>query len=146
MKLVDTNVLLYAADRRSLHHESARSWLERTLASGDSLLLPWVCILGFMRISTLPRFFPKPLSAPDAVRFVRTLLNASSVIVPEPDAHHLDRVEKLLTALGQAGNLVTDAHLAALALQYGSSVVSYDYDFALFPDVRWERPPPVTED
>jgi predicted nucleic acid-binding protein len=82
MKLVDTNVLPYAADRRSLQHESARSWLGRTLASGDPLLLPWVCIVGFI----------------------------------------------------------------ALALQYDSSVVSYDHDFALFPDVRWERPPPVPED
>jgi uncharacterized protein len=146
MKLVDTNVLLYAADRRSLHHQSARSWLERTLASGDPLLLPWVCIVGFIRISTLPSFFPQPLSVSDAMRFVRPLLYASSVIVPEPDARHLDRIEMLLTSLGRAGNLVTDGHLAALALQYDSSVVSYDHDFALFPDVRWERPPPVPND
>jgi uncharacterized protein len=146
MKLVDTNVLLYAANRRALHYESARSWLERTLALGDPLLLPWVCIVGFVRISTLPSVFPQPLLVTDAMRFLRPLLNASSVIVPEPDTRHLDRVEKLLSPLGRAGNLVTDAHLAALALQYGSSVVSYDYDFALFPDVRWERPPPVPVD
>jgi uncharacterized protein len=146
MKLVDTNVLLYAANRRALHYESARRWLDWALGSGHVLLLPWVCIVGFIRISTLPSVFPQPLSVTDATRFLRPLLSASSVIVPEPDFGHLDRIEKLLMPLGRAGNLVTDAHLAALALQYDASVVSYDYDFGLFPGVRWERPPPVAED
>jgi predicted nucleic acid-binding protein len=68
------------------------------------------------------------------------------VINGNPDPRHLTRVEELLAATGRGGNLVNDAHLAALALQYDATVVSFDNDFSRFPGVRWERPPPVADD
>jgi uncharacterized protein len=145
VKLLDANVLLYSADRRSIHHGSAKAWLDRATSTAEPLLIPWLSVVAFLRISTLPSVFPHPLTVPDAMSFLRPLMTHKSVLIPEPDARHLDRVADLLAPLDRGGNLINDAHLAALAQQYGASVVSYDYDFGLFDGVTWERPPPVPE-
>ena len=142
MKLVDTNVLIYATNEDAQHHRSARSWLVNALSDTETLLIPWICVVAYLRISTNPRSIQHPLTVSAAVTFIRPVLDSASVITGEPDARHLDRVAGLLAPLGRGGNLVNDAHIAALAQQYGATVVSYDFDFGLFPDVAWERPQP----
>lgn len=143
MKLLDTNVLLYAADDGAEHHRSAKASLEDALSGVETVIVPWLATIGFLRLCTDPRFYPRPTSVANALIFLRAVLAAPVVINGDPDARHLSRVEELLAATGRGGNLVNDAHLAALALQYGATIVSYDNDFGRFPGVRWERPAAV---
>ena len=140
MRLVDANVLLYAADQEAEQHVTSKRWLEDALSGSSTVLVPWSSAVGFLRISTNPRFYPRATSVELALFFLRAVLAAPVVINGEPDHRHLDRVEALLGATGSGGNLVNDAHLAALALQYDATVISYDNDFGRFPGVRWERP------
>ena len=140
MKLVDANVLLYAVDSRSVQHDTARSWLDAALTGQETVLLPWVCLLAFVRLSTHPRIFERPLSIGQALDVVDLWLAQRSVIVPEPDSRHSQRLREFLSALGRGGNIVNDAHLAALAVQYGARVVTFDNDFGRFTGVAWEVP------
>ena len=140
MNLVDANVLLYADNEVAAHHRESRSWLIAALSGVESLLVPWLSVVAYLRVSTLPQIHHYPQSIEGALLFVRRVLDAPCVITGEPDHRHLDRVAALLSATGVGGNLVNDAHLAALALQYEATVVSYDNDFSRFPGVRWERP------
>ena len=145
MKLLDANVLLYADNKSAQQHETARSWLVAALSGAESLLVPWISSLAYLRISTQPGALSQPLTVAVAIAFLRPMLSNPRVITGEPDQHHLERVEALLAATGRGGNLVNDAHLAALALQYEATVVSFDNDFSRFPGVRWEHPPPIAD-
>lgn len=146
MKVLDANILLHADNKSAERHKTARAWLVAALAGSESLLIPWISSLAYLRISTRPDALAKPLTVAEALAFLRPVLSNPRVISGEPDRHHLERVEALLAATGRGGNLVNDAHLAALALQYDATVVSYDNDFGRFPGVRWERPPRVPEE
>lgn len=130
--IVDTNVLLYAVNSASAHHGSARRWLDESLSGAEVVGFPWVVVLGFVRISTNPRLARDPLSADDALAIAQSWLAQPVAVVPEPTARHLDLLKGLLATAGTAGNLVTDAHLATLALEHGATIVSYDRDF-----LRW---------
>jgi uncharacterized protein len=143
VKLIDANVLLYAADAGAEQYSAAKAWLEDALSRSETVIVSWLTAIGFLRVSTNPRFYPRPTSVPEALSFLRALLAAPVVINGDPDPFHLTRVEQMLAATGRGGNLVNDAHLAALALQYDATVVSYDNDFSRFPGVRWERPASV---
>jgi len=140
VKLLDANVLLYAGNLEAEHHETARRWLRDALAGPESIVVPWICSVAYLRIATNPRAMSAPLDHSDALDFLRRLLGSPRVVAAEPDRLHLDRLGALLAATGVGGNLVNDAHLAALALQYDATVVSFDNDFSRFPGVRWERP------
>lgn len=141
MRLVDANVLLYAVDQRAQWHEAAKRWLDGALSGRETILLPWASLLAFIRISTHPAVYPNPLSSADALAVVESWLAAPIALVPEPDAAHARRMRDLLHPIGRGGNLVTDAHLAALALQTGATVMTFDNDFDRFDGIRWERPP-----
>ncbi len=140
MKLVDSNILLYAVHEEAVHHPVARRWLDRTLSSNETVLMPWISLIAFLRISTRPDIYPDPLPIEAAIANVEAWLEVPSVITGEPDTRHAQRLGVLLRATGVGGNLVNDAHLAALALQYDATVVSYDNDFNRFPGVRWQQP------
>jgi toxin-antitoxin system PIN domain toxin len=140
VKLIDANILLYADNREAEHHETTRRWLQAALGGSESIVVPWICSVAYLRIATNPRAMSAPLDLRDALEFLRRVLSSPRVVAAEPDHLHLDRVSALLTATGVGGNLVNDAHLGALALQYNATVVSYDNDFSRFPGVRWERP------
>ena len=140
MKLVDVNLLLYAVDEASPHHEVARPWLEEALSGAETVGLAWSVLLAFLRLSTNPRMFESPLSLDRAFDLVRSWLGRASVAVVEPTSDHLDRLQELLRPLGSAGNLTMDAHLAALALEHGAELCSADADFSRFPGVRWINP------
>jgi uncharacterized protein len=145
MKVLDANVLIHADNKSAEQHSTARNWLLSALTGSESLLIPWISSLAYLRIATQPSALPQPLTVAEAMAFLRPMLSSPRVVTGEPDQHHLERVEALLAATGRGGNLVNDAHLAALALQYEATVVSFDNDFSRFPGVRWERPRPAIE-
>ncbi len=140
MNVVDANVLLYAVNEQSVHHDEARMWLDRALSGGAMVGLSWIAVLAFVRLGTKPNLFPNPLTVEGAFERVEHWASSPAAVMLEPLPGHAALVRSLLTAAGTAGNLVNDAHLAALALEHRGRVVSYDSDFARFPDVRWVTP------
>lgn len=138
--IVDANVLLYAVDKHSHHHRTALTWLERALDGVERVGFPWVSLTAFQRIITHPRVTASPLTAQEAWGFVTDWLDADQAWVPVPGERHRDILGRLLVEADLRGNLVTDAHLAALAIEHGTSVCSFDTDFARFDGLRWTRP------
>lgn len=140
MKLVDANLLLYATDQVSPRHRAARSWLERLLSGDETVAFAWVVLLAFLRLSTNPRIFERPLPADRAFDVVQAWIAQPCAVIAHPGDRHAELVRQLLRPLGTAGNLVTDAHLAALAIEHGAELNSADTDFARFSGVRWVNP------
>lgn len=140
MKILDLNVLLYAVNRDSPRHADARAWLESTLSGEESVGLPWVVILGFLRIATSPHILPRPIPIEQAIRVVDSWLAQPPVAPLSPGDEHWRVLADLLADAGSAGNLTTDAHLAALAIEHGAELCSTDSDFARFPHLRWVNP------
>lgn len=140
MKLVDANVLLYAVNEDAPRHAVARGWLDAALSGPEAVAFAWIALLAFLRLSTRRGIFPRPLSLDDAASVVAQWLAGPAAVVVHPTDRHLDLLRGLLDPLGTAANLVSDAHLAALALEHGAEVVSFDTDFARFPGLRWRAP------
>ncbi len=140
MKLVDANVLIYSVDDGSPWHEPSRTWLNRALSGGFSIAFAWIALVAFMRVTTHRRLFASPLSPEEAIGFVQDWLAQPSAVIVEPTARHLGIVEELLAPLGTGGNLVNDAHLAALAIEHRCEIVSFDRDFERFEGIRLESP------
>ena len=140
MKLVDANVLLYAVNEASARHREARAWLDTSLSGSETVAFAWIALLAFLRLATHEAVFPKPLRPIDAIDVLRSWLAQPTAVVVEPTSRHLDVLAEFLSEVGTAGNLVNDAHLAALALEHGCELVSYDADFARFSGVRWQTP------
>jgi toxin-antitoxin system PIN domain toxin len=140
MKLPDANVLLYAIDERSPRHEAARAWVERTLSGTETVGLAWMVLLAVVRVATRPAIFEHPLSGDEALDLVDGWLRQPCTTVVHPSVRHTAVVRELLGPLGSAGNLVNDAHLAALAIEHGAEVCSCDADFSRFAGLRWTDP------
>jgi toxin-antitoxin system PIN domain toxin len=143
VKLVDANILLYAVNEDAPHHRPARAWLDRALSGGASVGFSWVALLAFLRLTTKEALFPAPLGVDEALERVDAWLAQPAAVVVEPTPRHAAVLRDLLGAVGSGGNLVNDAHLAALALEHRAEIVSYDNDFGRFPGVTWEMPPPA---
>lgn len=141
MKLVDTNVLLYAVNTDARHHERSRYWLDAALSGEATVAFAWIALIGFVRLSTKTGMFPKPLTSNQAFDRVDAWLQNPASVVVQPTPDHARIVRSLLESTGTGGNLVNDAHLAALALEHKCQVVSFDNDFDRFEGVRWESPP-----
>ncbi len=140
MKIVDLNVLLYVVNEDAPQHERVVAWWERALNGDETIGLAWMVVSGFLRVSTNHRVFPHPLSGEDAVLQVDTWLALDVISVVTETRDHWRLLRELLAETGVAGNLTTDAHLAALAMTRGATLVSCDADFARFPGLRWENP------
>lgn len=140
MILIDANLLLYAYHPDAEHHERCRVWLEDVLSGTDPVRFAWVTILAFIRISTSPRVFESPLSIDEAAGVVATWFAQPCVAALEPGERHWGILHGLLSAGQVRGPLVTDAHLAALALEHGATLHTNDRDFARFPDLRIVNP------
>lgn len=140
MNVVDANVLLYAVNSDAERHDEARSWLDRSLSGRATVGFSWIVLLAFLRLSTKVGLFPSPLPVDGALARVRAWLAQPPGVVLEPTTRHLDVLSGLLAAAGTGGNLTSDAHLAALAVEHHATVITYDSDFGRFPGVEW-RPP-----
>jgi toxin-antitoxin system PIN domain toxin len=140
VKLPDINLLIYSADGSSPHYEGARSWLEGALSGTEEVGFAWLALLGFTRISTNPAAFDNPLSLARAFEFVESWLGSPVSTVVHPTERHAGLLRELLGPLGTAGNLTSDAHLAALAIEHGAELCSHDTDFARFAELRWQDP------
>lgn len=140
MKLVDSNVLLYAFNSDADRHVEAKAWLDRSLSGAASVGFAWVAALAFLRLVTKPGLFPSPASTEQATRQLDDWLAQPAAQILQPTSRHATVLAQLMAETGATGNLITDAHLAALAIEHRATVVSYDNDFERFPGVRWERP------
>ena len=140
MILVDANVLLYAVDTSAPDHDAAWRWLEEQLNGNRRVGLPWESLGAFVRIATHPRAARTPLSADGAWDIVEAWLAAPAAWIPQPTDRHATVFGDLVRRYRITGNLVPDAHLAALALEHGLEVCSADTDFARFRELRWYNP------
>lgn len=138
--LVDANILLFAADRSSPHHASALRWLEQALRGARRIGFPWESLVAFVRIATHPRVMTRPLDPLTAWAQVREWIACDVAWIPTPTDRHADVLEAILSARPVTGDLVADAHLAALALEHGLAVCSADTDFARFTEIEWLNP------
>jgi toxin-antitoxin system PIN domain toxin len=140
VRIVDLNVLLYAVNSDAPHHERVREWWEAAVNYEDPIGLPWLVLLGFLRLATSPRVFPRPLTTGTAAMKLDTWLAQDNIRIVREKDDHWPTLKSLLQRSGTAGNLTTDAHLAALAITHDAVLVSCDTDFARFKGLRWENP------
>ena len=140
MIIPDVNILVHAYNLEAREHKQARAWWENALGLVEPIGLPWASILGFIRVTTLPRLTKHPLYPREVTGHVKEWLAAPNVSIVTPGETHAQLVFDLLDELGTAGNLTTDAHLAALAIEYRAELASTDTDFARFRGLRWFNP------
>ncbi len=140
MRLVDLNALLYAINTDSAHHAACLRWWEGALDDDETVGLAWIVLLGFLRIATHPRIFPRPMSAEEAVARIDAWLARPNVRLVGEVEDHWRLLKELLADTGTVGNLTSDAHLASLAIAHGAALVSCDADFGRFRALRWESP------
>jgi toxin-antitoxin system PIN domain toxin len=138
--LVDANLLLFAVDRSSPFHQTAAGWLNEQLNGVRRVGIPWPSLAAFLRIGTHPRASERPLSPEAAWRYVDEWLACDPVWIPGPTERHAEILGGLVVSYQLRGNLVSDAHLATLAVEHGLTVCSADTDFARFREVRWVNP------
>jgi toxin-antitoxin system PIN domain toxin len=140
VNLPDVNLLLYAYDSESPLQGEAGGWLEETLSGTETVAFSWAVMIGFVRISTNPAIFARPRDAGDALDVIESWLAQPAATIVHPTDRHAAVLRDLLTPLGAAGNLTSDAHLAALAIEHGATLCSTDNDFSRFPGLRWVNP------
>ena len=140
MILVDANILLYAEDSLQSRHQQARAWWDGQLSGSGVVCLCWTVLSAFIRIGTNPRVFEQPLSLEQALACVQSWLDQPCTRVVRPTERHWTVFKQVLTDGQAVANLVTDAHLAALAIEHGCELASTDSDFARFPKLKWRNP------
>lgn len=140
MILVDANILLYAEDRLSPRHDAARQWWDDQLSGSAPVCLCWIVMSAFIRIGTNPRVFEHPLSIEQAIGRVQSWLDQPCTRIIRPTENHWFIFRQLLTESNAVANLVTDARLAALAVEHGCELASTDADFSRFSGLKWKNP------
>lgn len=140
MMLVDANILLYAEDQLSPQHERARAWWDQSLSGREPVCLCWSVLGAFIRIGTNARVFERPLSINQALARIQSWLDQPCTRIVNPTERHWLVFQKMLREGQAVAHLVTDAHLAVLAVEHGCELISTDADFARFPGIRWRNP------
>ena len=140
MIVPDVNLLFHAYNSDSPRHEKARAWWEGRMNGEELVGLAWVAILGFVRLATHRQILARPLPVDAACARVRSWLAQPQVSIIHPGSRHAEVLFGLLEAIGTAGNLTTDAHLAALTIEHQAELHSTDADFARFSGLRWTNP------
>jgi toxin-antitoxin system PIN domain toxin len=140
MILLDANLLIYAVNADAPLNRKAKSWLESALSGQETVGFPWDVPLAFLRLTTRPGLFRRPLAVDTAFDLVASWLDQPSATIVHPGPRHLQLVRELLRPLGTGGNLTSDAHLAALAIEHGAELCSSDSDFARFHGLKWRNP------
>ncbi|WP_326548659.1 TA system VapC family ribonuclease toxin [Mycolicibacterium sp. ND9-15] len=138
--IVDANLLLYAVDEGSAHNATAAAWLQEVLEGDSRVGLPWQTLGAFVRIATHPRVVENPLSGSNAWRYVTEWLAVPVVWIPPATEATAAVYTRLCEQVDITGNLVPDAQLAALAIEFGVELASADTDFMRFPGLRWINP------
>ena len=140
MILIDANLLIYAIDADSPHHREARRWLEEMLSGTTPVGLPWIVLLAFLRITTREGILVRTLTPDVAIAYVDAWLAQPNVELVAPGPNVWPVFGSLMLASGTAGNLTSDAHLAAMAIERGATVCSTDNDFRRFPGLLHANP------
>lgn len=140
MIVPDVNLLVYAHNDQAPEHARARKWWEDCLNATVPVGIPWVAASGFLRIMTHPRVLLRPMTATAAVAHMRSWLEQPPVRLIQPGGKFADLFLGYLETVGSGGNLVTDAQLAALAVEHQAELHSADADFSRFPGLRWRNP------
>jgi uncharacterized protein len=138
--ILDVNILIYAVNRDAALHLRAKSWLEAALSGTETIGIPWIVILAFLRLTTRAGLFRNPMPMDAAFDVLESWLEQPPVIIVDPGPRHRTILRGLLVAIGTGGNLTSDAHLAALALENRAELCSFDQDFLRFPDLKWRNP------
>jgi toxin-antitoxin system PIN domain toxin len=138
--LVDANLLLYAYHPRAEQHEVSRAWLEAALSGSRLVRFAWLTLWAFLRISTNPRAFDRPLSATEAEGAVSSWLAQPTAGILDPGERYWQILRALMRESQVSGPLVMDAALAALAIEHGATLHSTDRDFTRFPGLKWTNP------
>lgn len=137
---MDANILLYAEDKTSAWHAKARNWLDARLSESSPVRLSWPVLSAFLRLSTNRRVFARPLSLEESIQRIESWLDQPCVQLVHPTSRHWTIFRQLLIESKATGNLVSDAHLATLAMENGCELASTDADFARFPRLKWSNP------
>lgn len=132
MILLDVNVLIYAVTADLPQHPTVRPWLDRSLSGPVRVGLPWHSLLGFWRMTTNPRAFERPLTASEAWSQIEEWLDRPAAYIPVPSGRHRQVLATIAAETKATGNLVPDAHLAALAIEHGLTLATTDAGFARF--------------
>jgi toxin-antitoxin system PIN domain toxin len=140
VKIPDANLLIYALDDTSARHEAARAWLDSTLSASEDVGFAWIVLLAVLRLTTRAAVFANPLRPEEALDIIDGWLEQPCASVIQPTSRHPAILRGLLTPLGTGGNLTSDAHLAALAIEHGGELCSCDTDFSRFPGLTWVDP------
>ena len=140
MIVPDVNLLLYAYDASNPFHSEAAKWWSECLSGDEPVGLPSVVLFGYLRISTNRKIFQNPLTVTQASQHIKSWLSQRNARLLEPGPNHVEQTLALLNDLGSAGNLVTDAQIAALAIANEGVVHTADADFRRFSDVSWFNP------
>jgi toxin-antitoxin system PIN domain toxin len=138
--IVDTNILLYARNAADPRNARIAAWLEDALTGPIRVGMPWATLTGFVRIASHPRMTALPLSSAEAWAQVDAWLDAPATWIPMETEQHAKVMRGLIERYGVAGPLISDTHLAALAIEHGVELVSTDGDFARFSEIRWKNP------
>jgi len=140
MMLLDANLLIYAVNADAPMNRKAKAWLEAVLSGTEAVGFSWIVLLAFLRLTTRPGLFRRPLSTDTAFGVVTGWLNQPQASILDPGPRHLQILRELLRPLGTGGNLTSDAHLAALAIEHRAELCSCDTDFARFHGLKWRNP------
>lgn len=140
MILPDLNLLIYAYNLDSPQHEPATSWWEELMNGEEPVGLPWMVILGFLRLTTNGHVMPMPMAVEQAAAIIDSWLEQPVVAIIAPLEQQWSILRSLVATTGTGGNLTTDAFLAAIAIEYGATLHSADNDFSRFPDLKWFNP------
>lgn len=140
MILLDANLLIYAVNEDAPFNRKAKSWLESAISGPDTVGFAWIVLLAFLRLTTRPGLFRNPLPIETSLDLVASWLDQPSSTVVHAGPRHLRILRELLLPIGTGGNLTSDAHLAALAIEHGAELCSSDSDFARFPGLKWRNP------
>jgi len=140
MILLDANLLIYAVNEDAPLNRKAKPWLESSLGGSETVGFSWNVLLAFLRITTRAGLFRNPLPVDTAFDLVSSWLDQSTATIVHPGPNHLRIFRDAILPLGTGGNLTSDAHLAALAIEYGAELCSSDADFARFSGLKWRNP------
>ncbi len=140
MIIPDINLLVYAYNSDAPEHRKARAWWEKALSSNGTVALPWAVLLGFLRVMTSRRILLAPLTTADVIAHIRSWLEQPQTQILHPGPRHLDLIEALAASAHGNAELITDIHLAALAIEHQAELHSNDSDFKRFPGLQWVNP------